>query len=83
MWWGRGGSSNNGGWSDIMGKVDMLRIQLCGEGEIQFLKKTSILFHKLKINTMGILIIPLSDDREWLPQKYGSIVISSASLCSS
>lgn len=57
------GRGNNGGWSDIMEKVDMLGIQLCGEGEIQFLKKTPVHFHKLKTNTIGILIIPLSDDR--------------------
>ena len=33
-----GERSNDNGWSDIMEKVDMLRIHLCGQGMVQFLK---------------------------------------------
>lgn len=55
IWWGRRGGREE----VITEKVGMPRIQLCEEGEIQFLKKTSVHFYKLKTDTLGILMIPL------------------------
>lgn len=63
--------NNNGGWSDIMKTVGVLRIQLCEEGV------AIVHFHKLEI-AVGIMITQ-SDDRERLPQKNGSRVLPSAS----
>lgn len=44
--------NTNGGWSDIMKMMGMLRIQLCGEGV------ATVHFHKLEIGTVEIMITP-------------------------
>lgn len=59
---------SNWGRSGIMEKVERWESNCVGRGDMVPETMTAVHFHKMKINTVGILIIPQTDNRMIAPE---------------